>query len=60
MEESEFERMREEFAVRPGEDLSHYEQPQWIVRVIVYLWLASILLNIVGQLYLVFLITSRD
>jgi hypothetical protein len=51
--------MRDEFAVRPGEDLSHYEQPHWIVRVIVYLWLASIAAPILFQLYLALLITSN-
>jgi hypothetical protein len=60
VKESEFDRMRDEFTVRPGEDLSNYEQPHWIVRVIVYLWLVLIVGQIVWQLYLVWLITNHD
>lgn len=52
--------MRDEFAMRPGEDLSTYQKPHWIVRVIVYLWLASIVGSIVWPLYVVSLITNND
>jgi hypothetical protein len=61
VEGSEFDRMRDDFEVRPGEDLSHYEKPHWIVRAIVYLWLGSILVNILLQLlYFVSLVANHN